>query len=113
MRKVQFSFRAVDIGFLKRNGKADGGVEQLVVGGEVVHAAIEVVHVEPVCAEKPIGKATLVVISMRGFHRQAQDLVAASNNIGGAGEQNVLELRPDQILNKWGLFEVGDDRPRN
>jgi hypothetical protein len=67
MRKVQFSFRAVDIGFLKRNGKADGGVEELVVVGEVVHAAIEVVHVEPGSAEKALGEAKLVVISMRGF----------------------------------------------
>ena len=46
---VELAFGAVDDGFAEGDGKADGGVLDLIVVGEVVLEAPEVVDVELIC----------------------------------------------------------------
>src|SRR5580658_9395752 len=74
VRKFDFAFSAVEDGLFECNGKADAGVEDLVVIGIVVDGAAENVGIEAELAEKALARTPFEIVAVRGLHWQAQDI---------------------------------------
>src|SRR5258706_16471177 len=59
VREFEFAFCTVDDGFAERYGKADGGIQDLVIVGKVVDVAAEKVCVPAGLAEEALGRPAL------------------------------------------------------
>ena len=83
--QFELAFGAVNRGSAKRYRKADGGVEELVVVGEVIYVAAKIVGVKAEVTEKAFGGADLKVIAVRGLDREAEDVRAKRDDGGRTG----------------------------
>jgi len=52
VREFELAFGAIDDGFAESYGEADGGAEDLIVVGKVVHITAEIIGVEAELTEK-------------------------------------------------------------
>ena len=82
MGEFELAFGAVDDGFAEGYGKADGGVEELIIVGEVVYVAAEIVGVEAELIEEAFGGAEFEVVSVRRLNWQAENIGVERNDIG-------------------------------
>src|SRR6185369_1779092 len=92
-RHVEFHLDAVNFGAAECDGKADAGVQENVVVGEVVHVAPEVVGVETQFAGETLRDARLVEVASRGWHGQTQDGVVQRGHGRGTGEKQIFKGR--------------------
>ena len=65
-------------------------LEKLVIIGNVIYVPPEIVRVEPEFAQEPLGQPNFVVVAMRRFHRQTQNVGIQGLHCRGARQENVL-----------------------
>ena len=110
--KFEFSFGAVDVGLVEGDWEADRGAEELIVVGEIVDAAAVAVDVELELAEEAFAESDFVVVAVRGFYGQAQDLVTEGDDRRRAGDQEIFVGRSLEDAVVGGVenhVELGDE----
>src|SRR5579863_2907938 len=93
MWNLDFSFCTVDASFAEGNGKTHGGVEQLVIVGEVVDITNKIIDAQFELLKEAFRQSNFVVISMRGLDWEPQDFGIQGDHLARTGEQNVLKRR--------------------
>ena len=92
-RYRDLSFRAVDDRLAKRDGKADRRVVDLIVVGIISHVAQVVVRVDAQIAAERLRHARFVIVALRRYHRQLNDIGIDQVNLERTRKQQVLERR--------------------
>src|SRR6266849_3588770 len=91
VRELELRFRAIDDGLAERDGEADGGVEDLIVIGEVVYLAAEIVGVETELAEEAFASADFEIVAVGRLDRKAQNTGVERDDIGRTRQKNIFE----------------------
>src|SRR5947209_5429340 len=89
--EFELAFRSVDDGFAEGYGKADGGIQDLVIICEVVYVAAEIVGVEAELVEEASAHAQFEVVAVGRLKRKAENVGIERDYVGRAGQKNILE----------------------
>ena len=93
VREFELGFRAIDDGFVERDGEGDRGVEDLIVIGEAVDVAAEVISVETELAEEAFAGADFEVVAVGRLDRKAKNTGVERDDTGRTGQKNIFEGR--------------------
>ena len=74
VREFELPFGSIDDGFAEGYRETDGGVEDLVVVGEVVYVAAEICGIEAELIEEALGGTEFEVVAMGRLDREAEDV---------------------------------------